>query len=135
MLEIQPFTSVGELVFGTDRTSIRKTLDYDHDPFNKTANGNLVDAYDNLGIHLHYDDADKLEFVEMFEPAEVVYGGVALLAAPFSKIKAEFARMGIMGEATDVGYLFLAIGVAFVLEDGGIDSVSASRAGYFDSHY
>ena len=70
-MEIVPFTSIGVLSFGDDRKTAREKLRSVYSTFAKDTAENETDSFDELGLHLYYDDTGILEFVEAFAPADV----------------------------------------------------------------
>ena len=78
-MEIVPFTSVRALTFGESRKTSRARLGSSFSTFEKVVGGDETDAFDDLGLHLYYSEADRLEFVEAFDPADITFRGVGFL--------------------------------------------------------
>jgi hypothetical protein len=129
---IEPYKRVGPLTIGQERKTVRDVLGDDYETFAKAEGENLTDAYDGLGVHLYYADDDTLEFVEFFEPAEVDFQGKRLLGRPFAQIQNELAADGYTPRASDVGYEYDELGIAFTLGGDEVEGVAAYRRGYYD---
>src|SRR5262245_58298124 len=69
-MEIIPFQSIGTLSFGDSRKVARAKLASTFSTFQKGDGPTETDAFDDLGLHLYYDEEGRLEFVEAFDPAE-----------------------------------------------------------------
>jgi hypothetical protein len=64
--EIVPYAGIGPLRFGATRAEVRETLQVPVETFQKTPSSEaLTDAFDDLGIHVYYDSADRCEAVEL----------------------------------------------------------------------
>ncbi len=64
--EIIPYAGIGPLRFGSTRAEVRETLRVPAEAFQKTPTSEaLTDAFDDLGIHVYYDSADRCEAVEL----------------------------------------------------------------------
>ena len=130
--EIEPYQSVGPLTFGQTRNAVREQLGPDYDSFAKDVGENETDAYDNLGVHLYYDDDDRLEFVEAFEPASLTLRGVALHRREYRQVDSELSRLGYDANPTDVGYRYDDIGIALTLDGSTVEGVAVFRRGYYE---
>jgi hypothetical protein len=63
--EITPYVGVGPITFGMTRAEVRRRLDAPVDSFMKAPTSLApADAFDTLGIHVHYDADDRCEAVE-----------------------------------------------------------------------
>ena len=64
--EIIPYAGIGPLRFGATRAEVREVLAVPVEAFQKTPTSDaLTDAFDDLGIHVYYDSADRCEAVEL----------------------------------------------------------------------
>ncbi|MFC4909681.1 hypothetical protein [Actinomadura gamaensis] len=54
----------------------------------------LSDQYVDGGLILHYDDRDRLIYIELFEPAPVVHNDVPLLGRPYGDVLHDLRRAG-----------------------------------------
>jgi len=130
--EINPFHGVGKLSFGESRDNLRRELGGAVESFRKTAGANETDAYDDLGMHLYFDNQDRLEFVELFEPAQVVFRGVKLIGRDAETVKMRLAKLGWASSETDIGYQWDQAGFSFFPQTGEIEGVGVFRRGYYD---
>jgi hypothetical protein len=75
--------------------------------FRKTPSApNSTDAYAELGLHLYYDAADRLEFIEAFKPSEPRFQSVKLLG-PREAVVQRLLEAGVQSTRQDSdGYFF-----------------------------
>jgi hypothetical protein len=130
-MEIIPFTSVGLLTFGETREILQAQLGTSFSTFQKVAGENETDSYDNLGLHLYYDNADRLEFVEAFLPADVTFRGIAFLGRHLEQLVLELRSLGFAPTVSDVGVRFEGVGIALAAPYGLVEGVAAHRKGYY----
>lgn len=130
--KITPYESVGPVQLGQRRNEIRRQLGPGFTSFAKDVGETETDAYDELGIHLYYDDEDRLELVEAFEPASVSLKGIALLCREFEQVEHDLARQGYKGKPTDVGYRYNDAGIALTLQGSTIEGVAVFQKGYYE---
>ena len=130
--EITPYESVGPVRLGRQRNEIRRQLGPGFTSFAKDVGENKTDAYDELGIHLYYDDEDRLEMVEAFEPASPTLKGIALLCREIEQVEDDLAKRGYKGRPTDVGYRYDDAGIALTLNGSAIEGVAVFRKGYYE---
>ncbi len=129
---IESFRSVGPIVFGESRTSVRKVLGSDFRTFKKDLGGNETDAYDSLGAHIYYDDSGLVEFVELFAPSDALFQGVSLVGRKVKDIVADLKKLGHEGEQDDVGYIFDELGIGLTVNGKIVEGVGAFKEGYYD---
>jgi hypothetical protein len=131
-MEIVPFTSVGGLCFGTTRHRSRERLGGGSQSFRKVVGATETDAYDALGLHLYFDDEERLEFVEAFEPASPSFRGILLLGRDRGEVAEELTAMGY--DLTQDAYGLRCDGAGFALTapDGIVEGVGVFREGYYD---
>jgi hypothetical protein len=132
-MEVIPFISIGLLTFGDSRQVAREKLASMFSTFAKVAGANETDAFDELGLHLYYDRAGQLEFVEAFAPANVVFRGVSFLGRDLESVTSDMKALGFDPTGTDVGIDFPDAGVALTAPSGIIEGAAAHRKGYYDS--
>ncbi len=71
--DIRPFHGIGPITFGMDRSEVRKTLPAPFEEYrqNEFAN-NTSDAFDNIGVTVHYDQDNKCECISIWSDEEPV---------------------------------------------------------------
>jgi hypothetical protein len=132
-MEVVPYISIGNLSFGDLRDEARSRIASRVEPFSKVPGKPEVDAYDDLGMHLYYDEEDRLEFVEAFEPANVTFRGVSFLGRWVTDIKSDMKSLGFSYRNTDVGLIFDAAGISITAEEGIAEGVGAFKNGYYET--
>lgn len=130
--KIKPFVGVGTLVFGQQRDSVRDILGEKYHSFKKTVDENETDAYAALGLHLYYDNDNCLQYIEAFQPADIEFSGISLLARPIAKVFIELQECGCDGAEDDIGVVYASLGFGLVVSDGVVDGVGVFRKGYYD---
>ena len=132
-MRIVSFLSMGDLRFGESRRDIRRRLGGKHQAFEKDIGENVTDAYDELGLHLYYDNEDNLEYVEAFAPANPTLDGIEMLGRSSGDVVADLAKAGHMCSSMDnVSLNCDSAGIALYVPDGAIQAVGAFRKGYFN---
>lgn len=132
ILEIIPFKSIGGLSFGDSRQVAREKLASAFRTFAKSARADETDSFDQLGLHLYYDNDGHLEFVEAFEPAEVNFRGVRFLGRERAIITEETKAIGVRPTEDDYGVTFRTVGIALTAPSAVVEGVAAHRKGYYD---
>ncbi|MFD0853555.1 hypothetical protein ACFQ07_15065, partial [Actinomadura adrarensis] len=64
----------------------------------------LCEQYAELGVILHFDDKDRLVYIELFEPAPVRYSGVPLLEPSYREVVADLRAAGCQVVEDEDGY-------------------------------
>lgn len=131
-MDIIPFTSVGELNFGDNREVARNKLAAGFTTFEKGVGENPTDAFDDLGLHLYYDDDGLLEFVESFLPARVSFRSIEFLGRNIEDVLNDMRMAGFLAEDADVGVDFTDVGILLTVQDGLVDGTAIHRKGYYD---
>ena len=129
--DIKPFVSVGPLRFGESRSAIRETLGGSGDTFEKVPGAIPTDAYDELGVHAHYDKEDRLCLVELFEPAAVTFDSIELLDNDLGTVQRDLEKLGAARHVVDNGIRYDDLGFVLVVMDDQVDGVSVFKNGYF----
>ncbi len=129
---IKSFQSVGPLEFGQSRNETRTILGSGFQPFNKAGSGNQTDAYPSLGLHIYFDDEDRVEFIEAFSPADIDFNGISLLGKKAAEATNQLRALGYEGEQDDVGYQYESIGIGLTISGDQIEGVGIFRKGYYD---
>lgn len=132
-MDIVPFTSVGILKFGDSRQEAREKLDSNFTTFRKHSSEIETDAFENLHIHLYYDQERRLEFVEAFAPAEVTLHGITFLGRNLGDVILDMKSLGfIPTESDDTSAEFEGAGIALTAPSGVVETVAAHRKGYYE---
>ena len=131
-MEINPFQSIGVLSFGDSRQVARNKLTSAFSTFVKDVGATETDSFDNLGLHLYYDEAGLLEFVEAFDPADVTFRGISFLGRDVTSVIDDMAAIGFRSTDADVGVDFAVAGIALTAPSGSVEGVAAHRKGYYD---
>jgi hypothetical protein len=131
-MEIRPFEALGTLSFGDSRSTVREKLGKEYSSFSKKTGDVPTDAYDSLGLHLYYDQDERLEFVEAFEPAVITMNGITFLGRQVADVVHELGVKGFESVNADVGFDVPAAGIAITSLSGIIEGVAVHRKGYFD---
>ena len=132
-MKITPFTSVVTLSFGDSRKTARGKLRSCFSTFEKAVGENETDSFDDLGLHLYYSNADHLEFIEAFAPAEMTFRGIAFLGRDLQSVVSDLAALGFAPTDSDVGVNFEGAGIALTAPCGVVEGVAIYRKGYYDS--
>jgi|SRR5579884_1397530 len=130
-MEIIPFRSIGTLSFGDSRHLAREKLASKFSTFEKTVGENETDSFDDLGLHLYYDNDGHLEFVEAFDPAEVMFRGIRFLGRELDSVISDMESLGYRPTGSDVGVNFESGGIALTAPSGIVEGVAAYRKGYY----
>lgn len=131
-MEVIPFKSIGKLSFGNSRYAARQALSSAFTVFEKVSGADETDSFDQLGLHLYYDNDGLLEFVEAFEPADVTFRGISFLGRDVGAITEEMEAIGFNQTESDVGVMFPDAGIAVTAPSGVVEGVAAHRKGYYD---
>jgi hypothetical protein len=117
------------------RDEVQKRIDGN---FRTVRRGTLSDYYHDIGVHCHYDSADRLEAMEFASPARPVIAGVELLGLRF---KEAFDKLRALDSATEKGNdgaTSFSLGVGIWNPAGEknpqepVETVIAFRSGYYD---
>ena len=131
-MEIIPHVSIGELRFGESRQNIRHSLGNKYRPFQKGVGSNDTDAYDDLGLHLYFDDDDRLEFVEGWGPASPAFQGISFMGRQVEDVASDLAAGGYRSVLDGYGLTCESAGIALTAPTGIVEGVAAFRKGYYD---
>ena len=130
--DLRPFEGFGPLRFGMLRSEVQQVLGTTPLEFRKAPSSkSLTQAYDRQGLHAYYDDSDRLEYADVFDPCVLRWGGVDLLNPDASSVVGELAGLGV--EARDDGdgsIWFDSLGFALYAPDKRIEGVGVFTRGY-----
>ncbi|MFE3496149.1 hypothetical protein ACFXOS_24235 [Streptomyces sp. NPDC059175] len=121
--------------FGEGRAETRARLGQ-FVTFRRTPEGAPVDHYVNLGLMLSFDSSDKVEFIEVAEPAEILFGDVSLLGHSYRRVVSELGRNGVVGAEDDFGVEFRDQCFSLFTQASGegdsqVEGVSVFAPGYY----
>ncbi len=127
MLELIPFKRYGLFEIGMGRDLCRHVADGSFESFD-----NNKDAFQELGLHAHYDASESLEFLEIFEPANPSYFGIPLLESSLNKLLVEFQCRGVNTSwIVNRGILYKE-GIALTSDRNGVvEAVAIFRKNYY----
>jgi len=131
-MEITPFSSVGVLAFGDIRNDARSKLNTKFSTFQKDADENETDAFDDIGLHLYYDNDGRLEFIEGFEPVDITFRGISFLNRDVTSVIRDMSAIGFNETRSDAGVKFRDVGIALYAPSGVVEGVAVHRKGYYD---
>ena len=89
-LIIEPYVQCGPIRFGMSRDQVRALVRSAVEPFQRVEGMPLIDAFPELGVHVHYKDPDVVEAVEVFSPSVPLYLGRPLLGVPYAGLRSWF---------------------------------------------
>lgn len=80
MFEITPYVGASLIKFGMKREEVRKVFsEYEPRAFWRNSySESATDCYDEIGINIYYDSADKTKALEFYEPAQVAFNGIEI---------------------------------------------------------
>jgi hypothetical protein len=131
-MEIVPFMKAGDVAFGDTRSDVRSHMQCTPTTFRKAPNSSETDAFDNHGVYVHYDDADKVHFIELFEPSNPIVDDVRMIAKNATEVISTLARKGHKCTRDEIGYDLPSLGIGLVVDDEGlIDCVAVYPKGYY----
>lgn len=130
--DIAPYEGVGPIRFGMTRSQVQSLLGGSVSTFRKGPYASTdTDAYDQLGLHLHYDKGDRLECIEAWGPCPIYYQGASLLNANIQAVLERLAALGLSSRYDD-GYFFDDAGFALYAPDDVVKAVTVYPKGYYD---
>jgi hypothetical protein len=131
---IIPCEGLGLIGIGDSRAEIRARLG-DPVTFRRTQWGAPIDHYPDLGLMLSFDASGGLDFIELAEPAEVFFNGVALLNRSYRGVIAELGRNGIVGVEDDFGVEFRDLCFSLFTQMPGEDGSRVEGVSVFAPEY
>lgn len=109
---INSYVSVENIFFGEKRDEVRNKLKVSYDSFFKTDESKVeTDAFDELGVHVYYDNDILVEAVELFEPSNPKHGNIELLNLPYTQILRYFKNIDSGLEEFDSGFTSFKYGI------------------------
>ena len=130
---IRPYEGLGGLYFGMGRSEAHIALGSEAESFRKAPSSTEeTDAYDLLGLHLYFDEDDRLDFIEAFSPCEPKFANISLLSENAQTVLAKLESLGHEANYDDGGYFFDELGFVLYAPSEEIEAVSVYRKGYYD---
>lgn len=136
---VDPLRGVGPILFGMSIEAVRAAIDARAEPFHKGGRPEHSDAFDELGLHVHYDGAACCEAVEFFNPAQVepTLDDISLLSAPYAEVERRIREIDTDTKLQRAGLVSLRCGVGIYVDgppdgDTRASSAIAFKSGYFD---
>ncbi len=139
-LDIRPYDGVGPLKLGMGIDAVRFALRSHVESFTKTPDSERpADAFDDLGMHVHYDRDGICEAIELASPAAPALHGRPLVGIPFSEVRDWLSSLDETLELEDEGLTASGLGIGVyapdALEDSNapVESVIVFRRNYYDA--
>lgn len=137
--KIRPYEGVGSVSFGMSRSEVRRKLESSVEAFRKSSLSKTdADAFDALGIHVHYKESDDCEAVELASPSEPLFQGRQLVGKPFDELRDWLASLDENLEVDESGLTSYKHGIGlfapFAADSPSepVESVIVFEKGYFD---
>ena len=136
--DINPYVGIGPITFALLRAEVRERLAAPVELFMKGPTSiSPTDAFDSLGIHVHYDFQDRCEAVELWR-SDPTFRGRQLLKLPFTVIKSWLREIDHDLRADSSGLTSLTFGFGLYAplavddDQSLVESVIVFRRGYYD---
>ena len=137
--EIVSHEALGPIHFGMSRDEVQRSVGAAVKLFRKTPVGNLVDAFNEEGIHVYYDaeDKDKCEAIEVASPANPLLLGRGLVGRPFAEVLEWLRTLDADLAVDESGLTSLALGVGVFAPFAAkapfepVEAVIAFKRGYY----
>lgn len=110
MNEVIPWVGIECAHFGESRKEIRERLG-DSSSFKRSPRDSPVDHYVSIGLMLHFDGDDRLDFIEATAASELTYSGVRLLERPFGEVLTELHSRSVDCSLDDSGCTLTGCGI------------------------
>jgi hypothetical protein len=136
--DLKPYVGAGPIRLGMPISQVRSLLG-DPTPFRKSSESRTpADAFDRVGIHVHYDEAGTAEAIEFMTPCNPTLEQEVILGRPFSELLQWIARMDPEVQTDEGGLTSLRLGIGFYAD--GVNKISSIpvegvivfRKGYYD---
>jgi hypothetical protein len=131
-------TGIGPVTIGLPIADVRGTLGEPTKRFRKTPRSlRLTDAYTLLGVHVYYDGAGCVEFVESFavEGVEHVLDGLSVFDTPATTLMAAVSKKAaVRSEEGGTTLVAPTLGLSFWRADAEattFDTVAVAAPAYF----
>ncbi len=140
IFEVNSYIGVNSIKFGMPREGVRNSLlNYEYRTFRRNSYAeSLSDGYEEIGLNVFYDSNDKVEALELSEPACVLLNGFDVFSIPASEVYALIKKLDqdVVIDADGLISLKLGVGVyePFYEEEymHPIESFIVFKEGYYD---
>jgi hypothetical protein len=106
-----PWVGIESARFGESRNELRVRLG-DFSSFLRSPGDTPIDHYVPLGLLLHFDLSDRLDFIEATVSSDLSYSGVRLLGRPFGEVLEDLRVRGAEIEMDDSGCSLSGLGIS-----------------------
>lgn len=138
--EISSYVSAGPIALGMLRAEVRQTLGAPVESFQKTpSSATKSDAFDTLGIHVHYDSDDRCKAIEFGSAvSEPKFSGRQLLKQPFAQLEPWLRQLDPEVRSGTEGLTSLKLGFGLYGTPASqdpeslVEGVIVFRRGYYD---
>ncbi|MFB7442984.1 hypothetical protein ACFC01_32535 [Streptomyces mirabilis] len=110
MNEVIPSVGIEFARFGESRKEIRERLG-SFSSFKRSPGDSPVDHYLSIGLMLHFDGADRLDFIEATAASELSFSGVRLLGRPFGEVLTDLRSKSVDFSLDDSGCTLTRYGI------------------------
>ncbi|MEV7151655.1 hypothetical protein AB0O05_34725 [Streptomyces sp. NPDC093084] len=110
MNEVIPWVGVENVRFGESREVVRERLG-DFSSFKRSPGDSPVDHYSSIGLMLHFDRSDLLDFIEATGASELSFSGIPLLWRPFGEIQDDLRSHSVDFSLDDSGCVLTGCGI------------------------
>lgn len=131
-MEITPYYGLGSVHFGDLKDNVRGSLKVRCRPFRKAMGENETDAFDDVGLHVYYDNDDCVIYIEAFHPAEITFRGLRFLGRSLDEVEKDMHALGYIALRTDVGVRYDDVGIAITASNGIVEGVGICCRNYYD---
>ncbi|MCI6186363.1 MAG: hypothetical protein MR739_04200 [Spirochaetia bacterium] len=119
--------SFSNIVFGTSRDVVRKTINCDYKEFKKSKySKNTTDDYGKF--HVYYDEQNLLSAVEVFNGEEVLLDGKDLFKLSLNELKQLFPD----AEVDTCGFISRKSSIGVFAQDNQIETILIGRKDYYN---
>ncbi|MYT06354.1 MULTISPECIES: hypothetical protein [Streptomyces] len=135
MNDVIPWVGIEGVHFGSLRKDVRERLG-DCSSFERSPGDSLIDYYPSMGLMLHFDRADRLDFIEATVESELSFSGINLSGRPFGEVLDELRSNSIDFVLDGAGCVLTGYGIELYTpapDELDIDVVGVALRGLMDS--
>ena len=112
ILLIEPFKQVGPFKLNVKRAENRKSYHKQPIEFYKTEDSKTPwDAYDDIGLHVEYNESDICEAIDLNKKSNPVYNNIEILKISYSKLLDELKQYDEDIEEDNTGFISYKLGL------------------------